>query len=470
MYKKLTFLIILLLMTANTNAQQQSSDITIGEVDLSALKWGTQTATVTLTNNTDIIKYIICDIDFTFTESYVNANRKVRSNHFIYPGQTKTIKPDFYVPGNFGKAEITLNLFDVLDTLDAVMDYQKFYTQPFFINFRVPEEVYNYTQEKLTLPPRVDMHPYYANEFSRTFFVMLAEGKKVADIAKMLDCEESFIHEAALFSLRQRFIKKVGEEYELNFPVIRLKEAEETRKVVETTSDALYEQIKENLPTYQTTLDSIIAAKGIPNDSVDFMSSASLLFQPYPVTSGLLLWYDLGRKFITRSAPLYIYNGTDICNADIYQYMYLVEGGDLFNGTHFYYQRLKSTNDLDIIFSEKKPPLKCDDDFLKPTFNPQKTVLFKDVYPDFPEFYIIDTAKVRPFLDHLDKGCDAILAEAYNSLKDIALKNGHDKVSFGHRYWFWNQVATETLHKLKDNNVIKERGNSYFRYDNIARN
>ena len=172
MFKRIALVITALIITSSFGFAQ-SSEVTIGDVNLSALKWGTQTANVTITNNADYMKYLVVDIDFKFTESYTNADRKIRSTHFIYPGVTKTIHPQFYVPGNFGKAEVTLNIYDVIDTLDVVMDYQKIYSQPFLINFKIPDAVFEFSNEKLTLPPRVELHPYYANEFSRLFFLML---------------------------------------------------------------------------------------------------------------------------------------------------------------------------------------------------------------------------------------------------------------------------------------------------------
>jgi hypothetical protein len=65
----------------------------------------------------------------------------------------------------------------------------------------------------------------------------------------------------------------------------------------------------------------------------------------------------------------------------------------------------------------------------------------------------------------LKQGGDDIVTSAYKDLKEIATRHGHEKVSFGHRYWFWNLAATRVVDKLIEGKVIERRGNGQFRFD-----
>ncbi len=73
----------------------------------------------------------------------------------------------------------------------------------------------------------------------------------------------------------------------------------------------------------------------------------------------------------------------------------------------------------------------------------------------------------RPLINSVTKGIDPLLASAYDELKENAYPHGQDNVYIGHRYWFWNLVATLTLDKLYEDKVLIKRENQFFRFDKI---
>lgn len=458
---------LLLSLLAVGAVSAQSDEIAVGDVGVTGLKWGKQAIAIELTNQSEYPKFISSEIELKFSNTYLNTERVARSNDLLLPGETKTISPEVFIPGGIGKAEMFLRLYDVIDTLDELLDYQRFYEQPFILNLKIPDQAVGYYNKKITFPPRVESHPYFSSEFSRVFIVMLNEGKSLEEIAEINDCDMSYIKEVAKLFTRYNYISKTDNGYKLNFPVITEAEAEQARPIAERTADSLAKLLFDNYQRYDAITDSLIAAKAIPDDTNDFISGATLVNQPYAVLSGLELWYVLGRNFITRSAPFKNFDGTDICHAGNWQYMYTVVGGDYFNGTHFY-GYVENMHDIDVLFAEHEPSIVCKDGFLE-AHGVGGSTNWKYEYPHFPEFFVLDTVVMQPYFDQLSKHTQALLASTYEEIKANAIAFGHPKCDFAYRYWFWNLTATLTLNKLVDEYGVERRGEGHFRYDTMTR-
>ncbi len=437
----------------------------VGEIDFSSLRWGRQTAQFEVTNNTDELKFVTVETEVKFTGSYLNPNRRTRSHYVLKPLEARILLPAVHIPGNYGRAEITIYLYDVVDTLDITLPGQKFFEQPFTITFHVPEQILPYVDEKIDLPPMVERHPNFDNEFARILLILLSEGRSADDIAAMAKADTSFVQEAVKTMLDKGYVKKADGSYRLTFPFISIAEAEEAKKLAVALSDSLATVIENNMPSYTKTLDSLISAGAVDQDSNAFFDGGTVLYRPYPVVSALFLWFDLGRKFITRSAMLLIYDGTDLCNAHIPNYMYAVCGGDTFNGTQFYAQYLSHAS-YRIVYGDQIPVIDCGEDFiLKAKLGHKVAWGFTQEF--LPESFMLDTLAVQPVLDALGVGADSLVEETYYRLNDIATKHGHEKLSYGERYWFWNLAATHTLKKLVDRGVVTRHGNGQFKFDSI---
>lgn len=465
MYKAARLIVFMTLLICPFIVQAEDTDITVGDVELSGMRWGDQTINVELTNNSDFLKFVVAEISVDFQGTYMNPSVKTSTNYTLVPGESVQVKPAFRIPGNYGKANVELKLYSVIDTLDELLPRQTFYTQPFELMFHIPDSVLPYLQERISLPPRVEENPLFNNEFARLLFIFLKEGKSLQEIADMNKCDLSFVEQEAKLFTERYYLRKKDSTYEVTFPVISKEEAEGGRAIAEKVADSLTKIIGANMKDYWTVVDSLVKAKAIPNDSNDFISGASLIFKPTPVVTSFVMWYELGRRFITRSAPLLIYDGTDICNAGNIQYMYEVEGGPYLNGENFFALFFGDSTSA-MMFSYKPVDIKCNEDayYIHSTTSKGK---WNYNHPNYPEYFIMDTTKIRPLIDHLTKNCQPLLDSAYNQLKENAYSHGQDNVYIGHRYWFWNLVSTMTIKDLQKDGILKEREYKFFRFDKL---
>ncbi|MDF1545701.1 MAG: hypothetical protein P1R58_11430, partial [bacterium] len=398
-----------------------------------------------------------------FKGSYLNPSRTTTSFAYLVPEETSTIEASYYVPGNYGLAEIRVELFDVVDTMDIILPQQKFFEQPFVLSFRIPDEMHSYLDRKIGLPPRVENHPDFDNEFSRILLFMLNEGKSVETIIKEARADSAMAYGLLGKYVNYGYLKLNDGQYTLTFPVIGEEEAEETRQLALTIADSLVNLIERNLPAYWTSIDSLVQAGAMSDDSNSFYDGGTMLYRKHPAISAFLLWYTMGRNFITRSAPLLLYDNTDPCNAHLPYYMYAVQGGDVVNGSHFYAPFFGPTG-YQIVFGDSIPDLDCTGWDKPQRRNNNWAPLLKYEGPS-PEIFVVDTAIVKIAMAALGDGQNSILKHAYNELFAMADKHGHFKVLFGHRYWYWNLIATRTQEKLIEKGIVSRRGDGLFRFD-----
>ncbi len=443
----------------------QDSGIVIGKVDFPVLRWGEQKGVVEATNTTERVKFLTIETEITFTGTYLNPNRRAQSHAYLIPGEKKVLEPTVLIPGNYGRAVLKVRIYDVVDTMDNVLPSQLVFEQPFTLNFRVPDEVASYFQERISLPPRVENHPAFDNEFARILFVLLDEGKSPSEIATMLKCDTSFVRKSVRKFVVDGFLESANNTNKPTFPVISTREAEQARPLALELADTIANKIGGRMSLYQAVVDSLIKAGKVPTDSNLFFNGGTVLYHPYPVVSALTLWWQLGQQFITGNEPLDIYKGTDVCNAKIPDYMYAVRGGDVFLGTQFYSYTL-STNGFRILYGDKLPVLECGGNYILKQ-HLRKPIRWNPTPEYIPETFMMDSAIVMPAVNVLTGGLDKKLEETTTKLEKLAKSFGHEKLTKGYKYWFWNLVATKALNKMVDNGVITRRGNGQFRFDSM---
>jgi DNA-binding MarR family transcriptional regulator len=454
---------LVLVMSGDSRAQEE--ELIVGEISLPSLRWGPQEAVFDVTNNAVYGRVVSVKTEISFEGTYLNPVRTTRSNYFVEPGATKTINQDVFIPGNYGKAGLVIEVYEVVDTLDPVLPYQRVVRQPFTITYHVPDALLPYFQEDISFPPRVNESTEFDSEFSRLLFLMYSEGKTVEEIAGMAQCDVDFVIYTLDEMTQKGYVSKRGNEYELRFPVITTKEAEEGKKLAETISDELAALVENNLGPFKSVMDSMVAAGSLPPNSDDFLHGGSVLYYTYPTVAALFFWFDLGQQFINPKRPLEIYGGTDLCRARIPNYVYAVQGGPYFNGTHFYHLDLSSRNP-EITFSDSTPRISC-----APGYE-NAGRLVQDIHwswvPAYaPEPFAIDTALVKSALRGLRIGSDQLLEKASGELKRISDKYGHPELTTGAKYWFWNLTATRALTKLLQKGTLERHGNGCYRFEEL---
>ena len=455
-------LIILIIAIPFFNIAAQP-EVTVGDIELSRTKWGEMSIPIEISNNTDNLKFITIQIEINSQGATISSNKNFKTNTFLIPMESKIVDVKLNIPANFGQTDLKFTFYDVVDTLDELLPYQKIFEQPFFLKPRIPEEIYSYLNEKITLPPMVNNSPEFGFEFSRVLLLMIQEGKTVEEIADAAKVDVDIVIKLLSPLVKNNYIKNEQGKYSLNFPMITVDEAEISRQLALEVADYLSNAIKNDMPLYFNLRDSLVEAGLISADSNEFMNGGVITYNPYAVIGAFLLWYELGQNFITRNIPLIIYDNTNFCKAQIPYYMYAVQGGDVFNGSHFYSINFTKTN-YQFQFGDSIPVFKCDDDRYKRMYIRWATNNFYDLKFN-PEVFILDTNVIVPIVNAMGEKHHIYLTEVYNKLFKIADKFGHYKVTFGHRYWFWNLVATRTLEKLVSGGVLKRTGNGQFKMD-----
>ncbi|HOP08158.1 MAG TPA: hypothetical protein PLF13_12800 [candidate division Zixibacteria bacterium] len=465
MQRMLGVVLVLTLCLIGVVAAQTTEDLTVTGVDLDNPIWGSQTFVVHMTNNTVDFKFTTIVANVDFIDNKFKTNRRIRTSFVMPPESKMVLQPLLIIPGDYGKARIEVRYYDVVDTVDEIFEYQHFDTDTLYAEFAPTEEVEPYLDKDLTLPPRVAEHPYFDQTVARLILLMLSEGKAVSDIARITGASEKFILDQLRLMVKNEYVTQDDAGYHTTFTVIGNEEAREAAVLAQELADSLTAIIGNNLPVFRDKLADMVANKKIGSDPNLFMDPGSVLYHEYPVVGGLALWTKLGRSFITRSAPLLIYDGTDLCNARIPNYMYLTHGGSDLNGDQFYGQFI-SLRQYAIYFGDGPVPIICSDDFLR---RAEMGLSAKWTLPDTFNFvsFTIDTTLVEPALEILTSGTDSLLWHTYIKLRDVATKYGHPRLDYAERYWFWNLVATRTLKQLAAEGIVTREGLGQYRFNSI---
>jgi hypothetical protein len=452
-----------LLLTVAGSAFGQEPKLVVGEIETGLIRWGDQQATFDITNPGETPKTAAVDVRIAFEGAYLNPVRAYRSHYKVGPGQTRTISQPFYVPGNFGQAELTLAVYDVIDTLDALLPYQKVVDQKFTLRFNLPDTLIAYFQEEIRVPPLVGPSADFDAEFPRLLLVLLAEGRSVSEIAAMAATDTAFVIGVADRLTADAYLARKPSSYTVNAAVINAAQARAARDLAEEVAEELAVMVERNLPPFKKTMDSLVTAGELPPNADDFADGGSVLYYTYPTVAALLLWQDLGQAFIYAGQPLITFDPSNYCDPRNTAYMYVVQGGNYYNGTHFYQQAYLQDN-LVITFCDSVPQIDCPWSF-DTDGEPRPVDSWAWNQADAPEPFVIDTIVVGKALSSLRAGASDLLRSAFDRLDQVLTQHGKGRYSPGKRHWFWNVVATRGLTKLIEKGVLTRHGNGSYRFE-----
>ncbi|MBU8934877.1 MAG: hypothetical protein KOO62_12895 [candidate division Zixibacteria bacterium] len=440
----------------------QEREIFVGEVETPSWEWGEQIVRLEVVNNGSLAKFIVAETEIQFTGEYLNPSRHAQTCYVLAPGDRTWLEPKLIIPGNYGKAQIWVRLYDVVDTLDLILPGQLTYEQPFSITYHLADGMVPYFQDRVLLPPRIRDHPDFDNEFARVLLWLLDEGRTITEIADMAECDTSFVKRNIQICMTRGYVRLDSTGYHLNFPILSADEAHQGSRLANEIGDTLASLIAGRMDAYRGVLDSLVAAGNLPTDTNTFMDGGTVLYHRYPVIGGLALWWDLGGKFISPDQLLEIYTGNDLCNTYSPTYMYAVQGNLAMAGTNFY---AASSNSSKIYFGDRMPDIQCGNKWLRGTRKGR--VRWQYTPKNGPESFIADSTVIRPAVNALTRPADKLLVAAGDRLQTIATSFGHNSLTMGYKYWFWDLVATRALNTLVESDVVTRRGNGQFRFDGI---
>jgi len=460
MRRIISALLFCAVLTVGATAVAQRPDLEVSEIARPELKWGPQVFGFEIFTNVDYPKFAVTTLDLSFTGTYLNPKRRWKVNTIVIPGEHPAVKIPLDIPVNFGMAQLELNVYDVVDTLDGLNLGTKVMTQTFQLRFKIPDALASYMEEKITFPPMVDNNPLLDNEFVRVMFTMFNEGKTTTEITKLANIDSAFVDRNVNELVRGKYVIRQNTKVTLSFPYLTVKQAETIKPIAEKASDAMAALMAKNMPKFVMTRDSMVKAGAVAKDSNDFLNGGTILYHKYVTVGVLALWYDLGQKFISDSAMLETYKGTDPCNAYVPQYMYAVQGGEVFNG-HHYYNASNAFNHEVIQFGDPIPKVKCPDLYPYPTqLAPGSDWSYTGEFQQ--EILMLDTSLTNIAVRALDEGCASIVSKAGADFKKKLDEIGPAMYTAGTRLWFWNLVASRTLDKMISAGVVAHEGNGQF--------
>ena len=463
---RLIILLLLLVFADASSGFAQESEVLkyeVSEYDLESLGWGRHYVPLQVINTEEYIQFVTVVTNVSCKGERHSPERKLVGNYPLYGHDTVSMQALFWVPGNYGEFNYKLLLYHVIDTLDELLDYQIFYRDTGFYSIKPPSGIKPYLQKNVTLPPMVGRHMDLDFDFARVMPFLVSENKSAGEIAEIAGCDSSFVIDHLEYMSTRGYYRKEGNRFRSRVPTISESEAAESKKLAIEIADRITGKLSINIDSYWKVLDTLVAAGKIVNDSNAFMDGGSVLYRPYPVVTALSLWFDMGRSFITGTAPFNLFDGTDFCNAQIPYFMYMIEGDEIVSGNCFY-AMITSGSSYQIIYGDTIPQITCPLGFM---FAPMAGVEVQWEYEKeyFPESFMVDSATVRPMLVHLRTGIDPIMAEAFNKLTKISQSYNKAFLLFGHRWWFWNVVATRVIEKLIESGKLTRRGNGQYRFD-----
>ena len=442
-------------------ARAQESGLVVGEIDFPENVWGRQVLPFDVTNNTPELKFLTVETDIAFEDSYIKPRRLLRSNFVVPPETSERLTPQLEIPSNYGQMTLWVRIYDVIDTLDDLALGTRVFEQPFRVRLRAPEGIVPYFQERITLPPLAGNYGLMDNEFARLLPILLSEGKSPSEIAVMAETDTAFVRDLAGRMVTLRYLQATGSGYAPVAAVIPQGFALEGRALADSLANQLADALTANFGERRRLIDSLAAAGRMKDDSTNFYQGTTVLYRPYPLTAGLCLWRELGEGFIGQGQPFRILATTDPCRPNLGPYMYLVQGGDFYNGTHLYDARIVKAT-LEMRFGDQIPEVECFAGFeRKMRLNENTDWAYSREYA--PETFLIDTGLTYPVVRALTARARDLLGPALTELGALAARHGQSAVTGGHRYWFWNLIATRTLARLIETGSLTREGNGQFK-------
>ncbi|MBN2226075.1 MAG: hypothetical protein JW763_01795 [candidate division Zixibacteria bacterium] len=436
------------------------TDFEVGEIALSGENWGKQSATFTLKNVSMEMKTVIAAAETSFDDFDLTPIRKTRAVAFLQPEQTTDVTVPVTIPGNYGTCTIVLKIYDVVDTMDVLMDSQMLHTKTFSITYPYPAELETVVGEQLFVPPFVDRNDYYDHYFGRVMTYLLSRGKRVDEIAKLTGTTVDYVNAAIADFIDYGYLVDTPDGYRPQMMVIDDAQVKSIRSAIDGTVESLVEVITANIPVYDSSIAAMIADGSLTSDPDNIIDPGSVLHHKYPVILGLLMWDILGKNFVNDDMPFTIFEGSDPCNAEMGDFMYLVSGGAADAGTSFYYylhtkkaERFHCGIDtMPIICDSRFRELRKAGKYVNWSFNRQKPSIFHTYTED----------KVRGPLSLLMDGTFPHIEGLRQAVDDLAKSSGQSAYERGARLWCWSLVVTDVMRTLEKNGVVTIEGDGLY--------
>ncbi|HHI02494.1 MAG TPA: hypothetical protein ENL22_03110 [candidate division Zixibacteria bacterium] len=435
------------------SAYSYATDLKVNEITLSSTSWGRQTAFFNLTNTGEDYKFVVAISDVRFIEGEYESPRSDRKAYFIEPSSKKALTLPVIIPAGYGKIEINISFYDVVDTLDQVFESQQFFKKSFPVECKIPEELKSELVDDITLPKFVEDNELFDNYFSRALLILIHYGKTTEEIANLFQTDTDFIETIMKEYQETGLINIDSLSASLNFIAIDKRMAEAISPAIDSTVDNLFEVISGNLQGYDSSLVALVSEGKLSADKHNVLDLGTILYQKYPVILGLYLWDLLGREFVNDGKPFNIFEDSDPCNAVMGDFMYMMVGAENYIGDSYYYYLAQGSDNKVIYCGLGQHNIKCRPGY-RELAKKNKTVHWEFDIKNPDKVYLYNEDKVREPLSILMDGTIEHIESLKKQMENIFSDSFYDTNNKGARYWCWDLVVTRLIKRFEDENIL----------------
>ena len=437
-----------------------SSDCQVGDVSFSSTDWGKQRAWVSLTDSSGDYKFVVARIEVSFPHSAISPKRISMSAFILEPLTTTRIEVPFEIPCNFDTGFIQFDLYNVVDTLDTLLESQKLLSNKYPTVHALPEGLKMLLPEKIEVPAFVDKNVTFDNYFTRVFFVLLHQGKSLAEISVLSGAGADYISSLTAQLQSWQYIKQDASGPKPAFAVIDKPAIDRLRPMIDIAVEDLYKTISVNIPRYDSTIEVLASSGKLTRDKFNLFDGGSILYHKYPVILTLFLWDKLGRDFVNDGVEFNIFANSNPCNAFMLEYMYLV-GADKGNTGRSLYYYQKDPDGERIYCADSEIAINCTP---RTGISADGRALYDWFFAEnSPSTYFsYDESKVAPGLSILAHGAGTSVANLKAEITKMFSGPPYGTYFRGARYWCWNLIVTELLDKLTKGNLLTGEGSGFY--------
>jgi hypothetical protein len=444
---RLITLICILLIGLSANASEQN--FKVGDVKLSSTDWGIQKASIKLTCLSEYYRFVVVTAEVNFPGSIIESKRFAKRNYIIEPPDEVGLDLSFIIPGNIGKGEVLITLYDVIDTLDPLMASQKFHEREFNFNIKLSKPLQALADSGIQVPSMVSRTETFDNIFNRILILLLHRGKSPDEIARLAGVTVEYTEMVSLELAKGGLLDLFGTEYRPSFVIIESDRAGELMPVINGAVDNIYKTITANVSLYDSTVEALASQGIITRDRSSAMHGGAVLYHKFPTFLGLFFWDHLGSAFVNDGNDFRVFEASDPCLAQLGDYMFMVTGTKDNVGTTFY-NKFDGPNSKGFYCGATSPILQCDG----------KSWAFEK--GNSPIYYPFNKEKIREPLSILAEGVFEHLTGLEKTLVE-SFPEDNDREHFkGVRYWCWGLVVEGLMNRLVENGILEQEGNGTF--------
>ncbi len=440
---------VICILLIGLSATASEPDFKVGDAKLSSTDWGVQKASIKLTCLTEFFRFVVATAEVNFPGSAIDSKRFAKRYYIIEPPDEVELDLPFIIPGNIGKGTVLITLYDVVDTLDPLLESQKFHTREFNFNIKLPKPLRAMADSGIQVPSMVSRTETFDNIFNRLLMLLLHRGKSSDEIARLTGVTVGYVKKVSLALAKKGLLDLYGTIYKPAFVIIESDRAEALNPVINGAVDNIYNTITGNLVRYDSTVTALASKGVITNDRSNVLQGGSVLYHKFPTFLGLFFWELLGSEFMNEGNDFRVYEASDPCLAQLGNYMFMVTGAKDNVGTTFY-NKFESTNSKGFYCGATSPILKCDG----------RSWSFEK--ENSPIYYTFNKEKIREPLSILAEGVFEHITGLEKALVE-SFPEDKDKDYFKCvRYWCWGLVVDRLMGRLVGSGILEQEGNGTF--------